>query len=272
MRILLPAAATLIFCMSASAQSYSYEPDTYRHGGTYSTTISGSPDACAQACGADQKCLVWSFRKPDTAAGPAQCELKQSIGHAEENALMISGVSPRFSSDQQAYVPPSADDLLGGETANVERAPEAFTVRATPSPRPAPAPTRSAATSPSPAQTQIRESAFSAPSPAPGANTNGRVLNPTDPRIVRNSANQGAVTAGTSQSPQATRVPAQSVAPAPIRQGRPLPPPPRVSGEQARPYDNLRNREFPRYSVQDNVPLDADSAGGAARGTTGAGS
>ena len=245
MRILLPAAAALIFCMSASAQSqpesYSFEPDTYRHGGTYSTANAGSADSCSQLCRTDRKCVVWSYRKPNTAAGPSQCELKQSIGHAEHNPLMTSGMSPRLSSQQEAIIPAAGSDLLGGTSS--------------PAPVPArPAPRPRAATA---APTQLRESAFGSPAntdPRPAASSSEPVLNANDPRIIRRDRTQPASRASVEPEP-ALR------GPAPIRQGG-TPPPPRLNGE-ARPYDNLRNREFPRYSVQDGKPLQGDGAAGA---------
>jgi hypothetical protein len=276
MRILLPAAATLIFCMSASAQSYSHEPDTYRHGGTYSTVQSSSEQACAETCRADTKCLVWSFRKPNTAAGPSQCELKQTIGHAEENALMTSGVSPRFSEQQQAVVaPPSSSGLLGGTSSQTRHATRTLSRNSTrvqaPINRPAPTIRRRQAVVQTPAApTQIRESAFSAPAsqrvatPRPA----GRVLSPNDPRIIRNHSSQTRVTtsAGAGQTQQ-VQVPVRQVAP-------PQPAQPRQPAQRAprteRPYDSLRNREFPRYSVQDGVALDADTA--ESTGTEAAGS
>ncbi len=261
MRIFLPAAATLIFCMSASAQSYSHEPDTYRHGGTYSTIQSSSEQACAEICRADTKCLVWSFRKPQTAAGPSQCELKQSIGQAEENPLMTSGVSPRFSEQQQAVVAPPTTDLLGGTQARTfpARTRAARTIASAP----ASYVSRPQAAAPT---TQLHESAFgtaptrrarvTAPQPT------GRVLSPNDPRIIRNHTGQTSVTVNGTGQAQQTRIPVRAA------QAQPAPQPTRAP---TRPYDNLRNREFPRYSVQDGVTLDADTAEDAAQ-TAGAGS
>ena len=257
MRIFLPAAATLIFCMSASAQSYSHEPDTYRHGGTYSTIQANSEQACAEICRADTKCLVWSFRKPQTAAGPSQCELKQSIGQAEENPLMTSGVSPRFSEQQQAIVAPPTTDLLGGTQAHT------FPTRTRATRTTASAP----ATYVTAAPTQLHESAFgTAPTKrarVAATRPTGRVLSPNDPRIIRNQTGQTSVTVSTGAGQaQQTRIPVRAA---------PAQPAPQPTRAPSRPYDNLRNREFPRYSVQDGVTLDADTAEGAAQ-TAGAGS
>lgn len=270
MRILLPAAATFMLCMSASAQSYSYETNTYRHGGTYSTVQSSSEQDCAETCRGDTKCLVWSFRKPVTEAGPSQCELKQTIGHAEENALMTSGVSPRFSEQQQAVVPPSTSDLLGGTNSQTGHETRTLSNNSThvqtPISRSAPEiRSQTAAVQTPAAPTQVRDTAFGATEPVAAPHPSSRIVSPSDPRIVSNHTSQSLITTSTGENPQATRIPVQPGPPAPIRQGRPLPPPPRVNGATApQPYDNLRNREFPRYSVQGDIPLEADSVSGAA--------
>jgi len=251
MRIFLPAAATLILCMSASAQSYSHEPDTYRHGGTYSTVQSSSEQACAETCRADTKCLVWSFRKPNTAAGPSQCELKQTIGHSEENALMTSGISPRFSEQQQAVVAaPYPSGLLGGTSSQTRHTSRTFTRAGTRGPALTPARTvrtrSSAVAAPAavtPTRTVQAQPATSRPS--------GRVLSPNDPRIVRNRTSQTSVTVSAGQAQQ-TQIPVRRVQP----QAQPTP---RPSQNATRPYDNLRNREFPRYSVQDDTAFDSDT-------------
>lgn len=236
MRFLVPSAFVLVCALGASAQSYSNEPNTYRHGGTYSTTQAHSEQSCAETCRADTKCLAWSFLKPDTGIGSSTCELKQTLGTAEENPLMTSGVSPRFASQHQAAPrPESTDDLLGGE----------FEVQHSAAPDPVEH-TQVVSHDFSPAPLQSTTTFTAAPS-----RPSGRVLSANDPAIVRQGISGNAVPAPVA-APSATA----------------LPPPPRVPVQQAapqqpvaqeRPYDNLRNREFPRYSVQDDTAFEGDT-------------
>ena len=77
-----------------------------------------------------------------------------------------------------------------------------------------------------------------------------------------------AVPAATPAAVPATAAPVRQVAPAPRPQTR--------TAVRQRPYDNLRNREFPQYSVQDDSAFDSetviDGATEAATNTVGAGS
>ena len=265
MRVILPAAAALIFSMGASAQTYSHEANTYRHGGTYSTVQSSSEQSCAETCRADTQCLVWSFRKPQTGVGPSQCELKQSIGYAENNPTMTSGISPRFASQHQAAPRPEVSNgLLGGVVSQTQApaAPRALQISADHAPvSTAPTPTR-------PVRRQ-RASTSTTYSAAP-SRPSGRVLSPDDPRIVRQGTRTRtvAVPAATPAAVPATAAPVRQVAPAPRPQTR--------TAVRQRPYDNLRNREFPQYSVQDDSAFDSetviDGATEAATNTVGAGS
>lgn len=104
---------------TASAQDqYSHEPNTYRFGTPYQIVGASSHTSCAALCGQDQVCKSWSFQRA-TSLGPSQCELKSSIGRAEANPLMISGINPRIASEGQALQRriPSINTLLGAPTA-----------------------------------------------------------------------------------------------------------------------------------------------------------
>ena len=135
MRLSVLFAATSFSCMAAQAQSYTSEPGTYRLGGTYSISPSSDAETCAANCAADEVCKAWSFQR-ETGLGPAQCELKNSVGRSAENPLMVSGISPRLTG---ASLSPAAgsDTLLGGPAENVLRA---STVRSAPAKLAAPEP------------------------------------------------------------------------------------------------------------------------------------
>ena len=236
MRFLVPSAAILVCALGASAQSYSNEPNTYRHGGTYSTLQSHSEQSCAESCRADTNCLAWSFLKPHTGIAASTCELKQTVGNAEENPLMTSGVSPRLSSQHQAAPRPEpTNNLLGGQTVqHSARAPRPLrrARRAVP---------QQSHQTPAHRPTVTRTAAPSRPS--------GRVLSANDPAIVRQGVRSNAAPAQV--APHAAPAP---VVAAPLRRAAP-----QQQAAQERPYDNLRNREFPRYSVQDNTAFEGDT-------------
>lgn len=120
MRTSILLATTLFAAMSANAQAYTSEPGTYRQGGTYAIHPSTDARTCATLCGADETCKAWSFQR-ETSLGPAQCELKSSVGRSTTNPLMISGISPRLTGASISQVAGS-DTLLGGPADNVIRA------------------------------------------------------------------------------------------------------------------------------------------------------
>lgn len=241
MRVLLSAAAALFISLGASAQTYSHEPDTYRHGGTYNTVQASSEQSCAETCRADTACLVWSFRKPHTGIGPSQCELKQSIGLAEENPTMTSGISPRIAGQDQATPRlTQPQGLLGGQTSQAR-------------PLVAPRPLQVSATQVNTGQTVTRRqrpTSSTLLSAAP-SRPSGRVLSPNDPRIIRQGSRTAATAAAIPAPAAASTAPVRQATRAPQRQARPV--------LQKRPYDNLRNREFPQYSVQDNTAFETDT-------------
>ncbi|MEO0882737.1 MAG: PAN domain-containing protein, partial [Pseudomonadota bacterium] len=75
---------------------YSHEQKTYRFGGTYKVIAATDVQSCANRCQLEDVCLAWSFQRETQGLGTARCELKSSVGRAEENALMVSGISPRL--------------------------------------------------------------------------------------------------------------------------------------------------------------------------------
>ncbi|MEM9668286.1 MAG: PAN domain-containing protein [Pseudomonadota bacterium] len=104
----------------ADEHDYSHEQQTYRHGGTYEIVSADDANACASACEADGLCKAWSFQRETSGLGPARCELKSAIGKREENALMVSGISPRYSN--YGIATPDGkekDELLGASAAGI---------------------------------------------------------------------------------------------------------------------------------------------------------
>ena len=106
MRVSAALMAAAIFVAPAFAETEAkgpvFEPNTYRFGGTYTVVSSQSPSQCSTACGRDSNCLAWSF--VDLPGGSAQnaCELKSTLGKAEENPSAISGISPQV---ERVYQP-----------------------------------------------------------------------------------------------------------------------------------------------------------------------
>lgn len=104
----------------ADEHDYSHEQKTYRFGGTYEVVSAGDAQACANVCQSDEACKAWSFQRETDGMGAARCELKNTIGKAEENALMVSGISPRLADIGNApKIEDSENQLLGGTRAGV---------------------------------------------------------------------------------------------------------------------------------------------------------
>lgn len=80
-----------------------YEPDTYRFGGTYSTVASQSATQCATSCKQDRYCIAWSYLDLPGPHSQNACELKSTIGKAENNPSATSGISARI----EKYYQPS---------------------------------------------------------------------------------------------------------------------------------------------------------------------
>ncbi len=80
----------------AKATGPSYEPQTYRFGGTYLSEPAYSPTSCSQTCARDPFCKSWSYIKMAGQAGAGACELKHVIGRSEANPTSVSGISPRL--------------------------------------------------------------------------------------------------------------------------------------------------------------------------------
>ncbi|MEO1406960.1 MAG: PAN domain-containing protein [Pseudomonadota bacterium] len=122
MRASILIAATVALAGSAIAEDdgYSYEQKTYRYGGTYSVVSAEHAAECASSCGFDGACKAWSFQRETEGLGLARCELKNTIGKREENALMVSGLSPRLSDYGNAPTDEKdGGELLGGTRAGV---------------------------------------------------------------------------------------------------------------------------------------------------------
>jgi len=74
-----------------------YEPDTDRPGSDYSSYDLEIPDwtFCKSSCDSGQKCIAWTYVKPNTIQGPkARCWLKNSLQAKKANTCCISGVKP----------------------------------------------------------------------------------------------------------------------------------------------------------------------------------
>lgn len=123
-------AAALSLAASAHAGEFSYEPGTYRFGGTYSIVAATDPDACAMTCGSDDACLAWSFQRQTGGLGPSRCELKRTLGRSEANPLMVSGVAPQLFEEGSVSWQWSDDEELVGASADPAPAPEAPALRA----------------------------------------------------------------------------------------------------------------------------------------------
>ncbi|MEM6410143.1 MAG: PAN domain-containing protein [Pseudomonadota bacterium] len=122
MRVSLLIAATIAFAHASIADdhAYSHEQKTYRYGGTYKVVTTNNATDCATSCEYDGQCKAWSFQRETAGLGLARCELKNTIGEREENALMISGISPRLSNYGNASTAESdGSELLGGTSAGI---------------------------------------------------------------------------------------------------------------------------------------------------------
>lgn len=191
MRALFTLAALALALSGADAQTYSHEPNTYRHGGTYAVVGANSAESCARQCDRDQICLAWSFQRATRDLGNARCELKQTTGRAQTNPLMISGISPRLSAQGQATQIRRPSGLLGAPTRpanniirqNVAPAPlstpagrTVITPRPAPAPRPAPTPAPAPTFTPAPIQAApVQTPPQPVAPPTPPATTQDRI-------------------------------------------------------------------------------------------------
>ena len=70
------------------------EPDTNRPGEDYTVFDLSSPDpeACANACREDEKCMAYTYVKPGVQSEKARCWLKSGIPDAEPDECCVSGI------------------------------------------------------------------------------------------------------------------------------------------------------------------------------------
>lgn len=71
-----------------------FEYDTDRMGSDFTNLILNIPDPmlCQQACDNNNKCIAWTYVKPNTIQGPNPiCWLKDSVPQAMRNINCISG-------------------------------------------------------------------------------------------------------------------------------------------------------------------------------------
>jgi hypothetical protein len=70
------------------------EPDTNRPGEDYTSFDLSvpDPDACANACREDEKCMAYTYVKPGVQGENARCWLKSAIPDARPDECCISGV------------------------------------------------------------------------------------------------------------------------------------------------------------------------------------
>lgn len=85
-----------------------HEPNTYRYGLLLRTATAVDPEACEQACTAENACSSWSLISFEPETAP-RCELKRNIGPAISRPGAVSGIAVKF--HPVAVAPPETSDL-----------------------------------------------------------------------------------------------------------------------------------------------------------------
>lgn len=80
---------------SASAQmnDFRIESGTDRRGADLAVDIAASPEACAERCRNDRRCVAFTFVLPNTIQGPeGRCWLKFAVPPSSASGCCVSGV------------------------------------------------------------------------------------------------------------------------------------------------------------------------------------